>query len=68
MALAVKNLERKVYLLMAENDMSMEELAKKTGMMRQTINKITKSKYPRPTTIAKFAKAFAVPPQFFYDE
>lgn len=57
----LSNFGREIEILQAENDVSLNELAKRTGKSKQCINGLKKSKRPRPVTVRKFAYALNVP-------
>lgn len=57
----------KVDLLQAEHGINLTELAKKVHKSKQCVNRLKKSKRPRPETIHAIAKAFEVPVRFFFD-
>ncbi len=54
-------LKNRIKVLRAEKNLTQEELAKKIGLSRQTINSIEKGKYVPSVLIAlKMAKVFGV--------
>jgi len=57
----------KIEKLQAEKGISLSELSTLTGMSRQTLYRVKKSKKPHMVTIHKLAKAFNVPVGHFFD-
>jgi transcriptional regulator with XRE-family HTH domain len=53
--------------LQAEKGINLVDLAKLTGMSRQTLHRVKKSKHPHMSTIHKIAKALEVDPSYFFD-
>lgn len=58
---------KQLEILLAENDLSQADLARKTGVSRQAIHSVKYSKYPRVRTIAAVARALNVPVSHFLD-
>jgi len=67
MGVQIPDFNKKIEIMMAENDVSMSELSRRTGMLRQTINTVRKSKTPRPKTVKKIANALRVRVSYFYE-
>lgn len=61
------SLRLKIERLQAENGISLSELSTLTGMSRQTLYRVKKSKMPHMVTIHRLAKAFNVPVDYFFD-
>jgi len=57
----------KIEDLQANLGISLSELSTLTGMSRQTLYRVKKSKRPHIVTIHKLAKAFNVPASYFFD-
>jgi len=57
----------KIDELQADNGISLSELSTLTGMSRQTLYRVKKSKRPHMVTIHKLAKALKVPVSYFFD-
>jgi len=57
----------KIDELQADSGISLSELSTLTGMSRQTLYRVKKSKRPHMVTIHKLAKAFKVPVSYFFD-
>lgn len=64
----ISNFSEKIERLQAEQGISHSKLAQMTGMSRQTLYRVKKSKRPHMTTIHKLSKAFNVPVTFFLHE
>ena len=62
-----KTLGVKIDKLQAEKGISLSELSTLTGMSRQTLYRVKKSKRPHMVTIHRLAKAFNVPVVYFFD-
>lgn len=60
-------LSSKIERLQADKGISLSELSTLTGMSRQTLYRVKKSKRPHMLTIHKLAKAFKVPVGYFFD-
>jgi len=57
----------KIEELQANKGISLSELSTLTGMSRQTLYRVKKSKRPHMVTIHRLAKAFKVPVVYFFD-
>jgi len=62
-----KTLGLKIEGLQADKGISLSELSTLTGMSRQTLYRVKKSKRPHMVTIHRLAKAFKVPASYFFD-
>ncbi|MBA7492402.1 hypothetical protein ES702_02952 [subsurface metagenome] len=57
----------KIERLQAEKGISLSQLSTLSGMSRQTLYRVKKSKRPHMLTIHRLAKAFKVPVGYFFD-
>lgn len=55
----------KIERLQAEKGISLSQLSTLSGMSRQTLYRVKKSKRPHMVTIHRLAKAFKVPATYF---
>lgn len=62
-----KTLASKIERLQAEKGISLSQLSTLTGMSRQTLYRVKKSKRPHMLTIHRLSKAFKVPVGYFFD-
>lgn len=62
-----KTLGSKIDRLQADKGISLSELSTLTGMSRQTLYRVKKSKRPHMVTIHRLAKAFNVHVSYFFD-
>jgi len=62
-----KSFGLKIEELQADKGISLSKLSSLTGMSRQTLYRVKKSKSPHMVTIHKLAKAFKVPAGYFFD-
>lgn len=63
----VSTLGPKIDRLQAEKGISLSALSSLTGMSRQTLYRIKKSKKPHMVTIHRLSKAFKVPVDHFFN-
>ena len=59
---------RKIDFVCAERDLNNSDLARISGISRQSIYNLKRSEYPKGTTIYKIAKALHIPVSFFFEE